>query len=233
MTALSVLQEAAPFIGLEVPTGVLSSTVREHVELKAVLNDMADTIAKSQSWQLLKRLATLTGDGTTEDFSLPSDYDWMPDTNDIYASDNDRPLCKVGNENIWLDHLEREFDPVPGEWIIYGGQLHIRKALGTGITARFFYQSNLMVAPATGANKATFTVDTDTFRLSERLLKLGVIFRWKQLKGLPYAEEMNDFENLKEKLAARDRGATMMSQGSGRIRRGVTVAYPGSVPGGT
>lgn len=230
MTALSLLQEAAPFIGLEVPDGVLSSTVREHVELKAVLNEMADTIGKATAWQLLKRLATLTGDGTTEDFSLPSDYDWMPDTSDIWSSDNDRPLCKVYDENVWLSHLERDFDPVPGEWIIYGGQLHIKSALGSGITARFFYQSNLLVAPASGSNKAAFTLDTDTFRLSERLLKLAVIYRWKQLKGLSYAEEMADYENLKEKLITRDKGSTILAQGSARIRRGVTLAYPGSVP---
>ena len=230
MTILSVLQEAAPFIGLEVPDSVIASTVREHVELRAVANDVSDRIAKAFAWQVFKRIATLTGDGTTEDFSLPSDYDWMPDTNDIYSSDNDRPLCKVDNENIWLDHLEREFAPVPGEWIIYGGQLHIRSALGTGITARFFYQSNLVVAPASGSNKTSFTLDTDTFRLSERLLKLGVIYRWKQIKGLAYAEELSDFEDLKEKLIARDKGATMLAQGAGRLRRGATIAYPGNVP---
>jgi hypothetical protein len=230
MTALSLLQDAAPFMGLTVPDGVMSSTVREHVELKAVLNDMADKLTKAHTWQLLKRLATLTGDGTTEDFNLPSDYDWMPDTSDIWTSDNDRPLAKVADENVWLSHIERNFDPVPGEWIIYGGQLHIRSAPGAAITCRYFYQSNLSVAPATGSNKAAFTVDTDTFRLSERLLKLGVIYRWKQLKGLPYAEEMADFEDLKDKLITRDKGATVMALGSRRLRRGVTMSYPGSVP---
>lgn len=230
MTILSVFQAAAPFIGLDVPDAVVTSTTREHVELTAVAADMADKIAKAYPWQLFKRLASYTGDGSTEDFSLPTDFDWMPDGNDIFSSDNDRPLAKVAFENDWLAQLEQDFSPVPGNWIIYGGQLHIREALGSGITARHFYQSNLIIAPASGSNKTAFTADTDTFRLSERLLKLGIIYRWKQLKGLPYAEELTDFEDLKEKLAARDTGSKILALGTRRIPHGVKIAYPGSVP---
>jgi len=233
MTVLSAIQAACSFIGVSVPDAVMASTVREHVELKAVTNDVADTIAKAHTWQLLKTLATLTGNGTTEDFALPTDYDWMPDTSDIWSSDNDRPLCKVPDTNVWLSHLERDLDPVPGEWIIYGGQLHIRSAPGSGITCRYFYQSNLYVDPAVGANTNVFATDTDNFRLDERLLKLGIIYRWKQSKGQPYAQEMDDYEVLKEKLIARDKGATILTQGTARGVRGITYAYPGNVPGGT
>jgi hypothetical protein len=233
MTVLSAIQYACSFIGVSVPDAVMASTVREHVELKAITNDVANTISKAHTWQLLKTLATLTGDGTTEDFSLPSDYDWMPDTSEIWSSDNDRPLCKVVDENVWLSHIEQGLDPVPGEWIIYGGQLHIRSAPGTGITCRYFYQSNLYVDPAAGSNTNIFATDTDNFRLDERLLKLGIIYRWKQAKGQPYAQEMDDYEVLKEKLIARDKGATILVQGTARGTRGIRYAYPGNVPGGT
>ena len=70
MTALSVVQAVCPFIGVDVPGAVFSSTTREHVELKAVANDVADMIAKAHPWQLLTTLKTHTGDGTTEDFDL-------------------------------------------------------------------------------------------------------------------------------------------------------------------
>ena len=233
MSVLSAIQYACSFIGVSVPDAVMASTVREHVELKAITNDVASTISKAHTWQLLKTLATLTGDGTTEDFSLPTDYDWMPDTSEIWSSDNDRPLCKVVDENVWLSHIEQGLDPVPGEWIIYGGQLHIRSAPGSGITCRYFYQSNLYVDPAAGANTNVFATDTDNFRLDERLLKLGIIYRWKQAKGQPYAQEMDDYEVLKEKLISRDKGATILVQGTARGTRGITYAYPGNVPGGT
>lgn len=215
---------------MTVPSGVMSSTTREHVELAAVANDMADRIAKAHAWQKLKTLKTHTGDGTTEDFDLPTDYDWMPDTNSIWTSATSQPLMKVPNEDEWLAQVVRDFDPVPGNWIIYGGQIHIRSALGSGVTAKYFYQSNLYVDKVSGANQSEFALDTDTFLLSERLLKLGVIYRWKQLKSQPYQEEMNDFEDLKEKLIARDKGATILPVGASRIAKGAVLSYPGNVP---
>ena len=35
--------------------------------------------------------------------------------------------------------------------------------------------------------------DGDTFRLDERLLKLGMICHWKTNKGSPYAEDMGTY----------------------------------------
>ena len=230
MTVLSLLQEVATFIGIEVPSAVMSSTTREHVELKAVTNDMADKIAKAHPWQKFATLATITGDGTTEDWSLPTDYDWMPDDSELWSSVTRNPLSKVMTRNEWLGLVTQDYEPTPGVWIIYGGQVHIKTALANAATAKYFYQSNGIIAPATGSNKSAFTLDTDTYRLSERLLKLGVIYRWKQLKGQPYGEEMADFEDLKEKLITRDKGATVLRQGTMRYARGATMAFPGNVP---
>ena len=61
-------------------------------------------------------------------------------------------------------------------------------------------------------------------------VKLGIIARWKQLKSQPYAQELDDYEVLKEKLIARDKGATILKQGTMRMPKGATLAYPGNVP---
>lgn len=230
MTLLSVAQEVCPFIGLDVPDAVMSSTTREHIELKRVITDMAERIARAYPWQLLSTLKTHTGDGSTEDFNLPDDYDWMPDDNQVWVSSQNCAIRKVPSQDEWLSDIVRSFSPTPPQWIIYGGQIHIKAAMASGVTAKYFYQSNLINDPASGSNSATFTLDTDTFRLNERLLKLATIFRWKQLKGQPYAEEMNDYEEWKEKLIARDRGATILKAGGARMLRDAALAYPGSVP---
>lgn len=232
MTVLSLLQEASPFLGLDVPSLVYASTDRTMVELKAVTNDMAEKIAKAHPWQLFSTVATVTGDGSDEDFDLAADFDWMPDGNQVWSSTLNRPLSHVVAQDQWLGMDVQDFDMVVNAWIIYGGQIHIKPALANLATAQYFYQSNLIIDPASGTNKVAFTLDTDTYRLSERLLKLGVLYRWKQLKGQPYSEEMNDFEDLKEKLISRDKGATILRQGSARMPRGVNVAFPGNVPGG-
>lgn len=230
MTLLSVIQDAAPYIGIDVPDQVMAATNRDMVEMKSVFKAMARRIAISYPWQKLATIATYTGDGSTEDFSLPSDFDWMPDDNQVWVSDNDTAIAKVMSQDEWLGLTVRDFSPTPSCWIIYGGQIHFKDALANTITAKHFYQSNLINDPASGSNSATFTLDTDTFVLDEELLRLAIIYRWKQLKGQPYAEEMNDYEERKEKLIARDKGATILKAGGFRMPRGATLAYPGSVP---
>lgn len=227
MSILTVLQDVAAKVGMEVPTAVMASTAREHAELKALANEVAARIAKAHEWRALAVLATYTGDGVAEDFSLPADFDRMPVEAKIWSSSLQNPLTRVESLDDWLGMIVQNVDVVFGAWIIYGGQMHIRKALGSGATARHWYQSNLIVQPNAGANKAAFAADDDTFRLSERLLKLGLIWEWKSSKGRPYAEDMATYEELKEKLIVADMGARILGR-RGRVR-GVDMALPVSV----
>lgn len=226
MTVLSVVADACKVIGVDVPTGLLASTDREHVELAAIAQEMAERIARGHQWQLLSRIHTITGDGTTEDWDLPSDYDRMPVKAQLWSSSLASSLTPIPDIDRWLGLDVRDNNAVLNAWTIYGGQMHIKPALSSGVTVKFFYQSDLIVAPAAGSNKTAFTLDTDTFRLDEQLFKLAVIWRWKEAKGQSYAEWLDDYEELKERLVSRDRGSHVIRIGQRRIPSGVTMAYP-------
>jgi hypothetical protein len=230
---LGIIQETAPRLGLEVPDTVFSSTERTQIELKRVVNATLDMIVRAHRWQKLVQRATYSGDGSTTDFDLPADYGWMPDDQRIWSTTGQRTFLKCQSLDDWLALDVRNFNPGDNAWIIYGQQLHFTPALDDGEDAQHFYQSTAAVQPASGTAKSTFTLDTDTFRLDDELLRLGLIYRWKQYKGLPYAEFMNDYEILKEKLIGRDKGATMLRQGKFRMPRDAAFAYPLNVPGGT
>lgn len=230
MTVLSVIQDVATKIGMEVPSAVMASTVREHVEIKALANEVATRIAAAHDWRKLAAQATYTGDGSTEDFDLPTDYDRMPKKAKVWSSSNQSPLSPVYDLDTWLGLDVQNVDLVFGSWIIYGGQMHIKTALSSGATAKHWYQSNLIIAPSGGGtNKTTFTADDDTFRLDERLLKLGLIWEWKFSKGRPYAEDMATFEEAKEKRINDDKGARILTVGAKRISGDVDMPFPGSV----
>ncbi len=226
MTILSVAQKACKHIGLSVPDTLLSATAREYVELVSIAQEMADRIANGHDWQALSRVHTITGDGSEEDFDLPSDYDRMLYKSQVWSSSLQTPLSPILDLDTWLELDIRSYDFVVNAWTIYAGQMHIKPAMATAVTAKFFYISNLIVAPATGSNKTNFTLDTDTFRLDERLLELGIIWRWKENKGQPYEEWMRDYEELKERLVMRDRGSKMLRVGRARLPADVTIAYP-------
>ena len=64
------------------------------------------------------------------------------------------------------------------------------------------------------------------FKLEERLLKLGIIWRWKAHKGQAYEEEMATFETLKQRLVKQDAGAKALVVGRKRLTLDADLAYP-------
>jgi hypothetical protein len=220
-------------LGIEPPDALYASTDRTAQELAEVANAALDMINRAHRWRKLVQRATYTGDGSTVDYDLPDDYGFMPDDQQVWSSTAQIPLLPVHSLDDWLAMDVRNFNPGTNAWIIYGQQIHFVPALDSGEVANHFYQSTASVQPASGTAKSTFTLDTDTFRIDDELLRKAIIYLWKQDKGLPYAEFQNDYEILKEKLIARDKGATIMRQGRARWPKGVNLAYPLTVPGGT
>ena len=229
MSLLTVFQQACTSgIALEKPSAVYGSTTREHVELANIANEMAAMIAASHEWQILNKIAVITGDGTTEDFALPADFDRMLDKSQLWSTSLETPLSPISDRDDWLELDIKTFDFVINAWIIYAGEIHIKPALSTGVQVKYFYQSNLW-----GLNGSTpiseFTADTNTFRIDERLLKLGIIWKWREMKGLPYAEDLATYERLLAKLAMRDKGSRIIRLGKAVLPRDTTVAYPQSI----
>ena len=234
VSILTIIQQVCKRpLGIAPPDTLYSSTDRTAQELAEVANAAADMITRAHRWRKLVQRATYSGDGSTVDYDLPDDYGFMPDDQQVWSSTAQIPLIPMHSLDDWLAMDVRNFNPGTNAWIMYGQQIHFTPALDSGEVAQHFYQSTASVQPASGSAKSTFTLDTDTFRISDELLKKAIIYLWKQDKGLPYAEFQNDYEILKEKLIARDKGATIMRQGRARWPKDVNMAFPLSVPGGT
>jgi hypothetical protein len=232
MTLLSVCQDVCKVIGLDpVPSAVASNTDREYVELLHVANEMAKRISRGHDWQKLSAIQTMTGDGTTEDFDLPSDYDRMLVKAQVWSSDLETALSPISDLDKWLEMDVQSFDFVINAWTLYGGQMHIKPALTSGITAKYFYQSSNIVLDVGQTPKALFTADDDTFRLDEQVLKLGMIWQWRANKGLPYDEDMMNYEQALEREVLRDKGSRMLRVGTIRMPRDVRIAYPQAIQG--
>lgn len=232
MTLLTVFEDACTSgIALEKPTAVFGSAVREHIELASLVNECASMIVSGHEWQVLNRIATITGDGTTEDFALPSDFDRMLEKSQLWTSTLETPLTPISDRDEWLGLDVQSFDFVVNAWIIYGGEIHIKPAVASAATVKYWYQSDLYGTTSGATNIAAFTADTDTFRLSERLLKLALIYKWREMKGLPYAENMEDYEIEKAKLIHRDKGSRIIRIGRPALPRDAVYAYPKSIVG--
>lgn len=229
MTVLSVVRAVSTAIGIDRPEAVFSSTEREHVELAELANEMAERIAEAFDWNILKRLQTYTGNGETDAYPLPTDYDRMPVAQSVYTSRFRAALQHVTSHDHWLDLTTRNYSFGTGGYTLLGGELVFLPVLAAGETARLYYMSNLWATDADGEPRTEFMADTDLFRLDEALLKLGMVWQWKAYKGLGYAEEMATYEQRLAHRVARDGGSRMIRIGTARMPRGVTLAYPGVI----
>jgi hypothetical protein len=227
MTILQVVRDASTVLGIDVPDLVFGVTTREMVEMQSLVNEMAVRISDACDWQILKVIKTYTGDGTSEAFTLPADYNRMLVTASLWSNVWTWNLNHVLDADQWLEMQVVPYTFIYGNWMLYGGKLHILPIMGATDTVKFFYISNLIVVGSDTTTKATFTADDDTFRLSERLLKLGIIWQWKAQKGLPYAEDMVNYESCLRKAMEDDGGSKPII--SGRPRH--NWWWPGSTRG--
>lgn len=229
MTFLQVVQKVALRVIGAQPSSAFApandrQTVREIVDLA---NDMAQDIAASQDWQALTKIATITGDGIETQFDLPSDFDRM-----LLASELVDPANwfwgygQIATVNEWLRLKSLGYEWItPGAWIIIGNQFNFLPAPGSGQEAEYPYITKNIVNGVSGP-KESFTADSDEFVLDERLLTLGTVWRWKEEKGLEYAEDMQTYETALSQRQAKDPGGRVI-RNAPRLPRGLfSRAYP-------
>lgn len=232
MTILSVCQRLSTKIGIARPSVIYASTDRDMYALQEVIADAVLTIKEAHDWQLFKAIHTLTGTGAAVGFALPSDYDRMLRTASLWSSRYLWAMDHVLDTDRWLELLTLPYTQVTGSWTIYGGQIQILDTMATGDTAKFFYIKNLPVVSAASATKAAFTADDDSFRLNEELLRLAIIYKWKQSKQQAYEEEMADFNIMLNRMIDKDGGSKPIVSGRhGASWRNNNVAWPGSISG--
>lgn len=229
MSVLTVIQNASAVIALNRPTVVFSSAEREHFELQVLANTCASYIARDYEWQALKSRAVISGDGFSESFTFPADYDRMLKEGDLWSDRLQSPLTHITSTDQWLELDIRQFETVTGAWTLLNDEIAVRPAPMNGETISYYYMSSRWARDNDGTAKSSFTADDDVFRLSESLLELCMIWKWRANKGLPYAQDQDNYEDEREKRIAADKGARLLRIGPARKARGVRIAYPVSI----
>lgn len=207
--------------------GVFASSDQVSLEMGDLSNEVAADIAASHQWQGLTKIATFTGDGTQTAFPKPADYDRML----IASGIQDKVTWFWNYEHIpsvdeWIRRLDSGFTGARRMWILLGNQFQFNPAPPASQQATFPYISNLWATDSDGVLKSQFDADTDTFFLPDRLLTLGLIWRWKEQKGLEYAEDQVNFENALSQYQVRDGGPSVTVRRWRGRHFNTNVAYP-------
>jgi hypothetical protein len=249
MTVQSVIREVTAFVGVRPPQGsvFLSPYVdRTAWEFVQLANEIAQRIAyDTRDWTLLRELCkSFIGaefvdpeDGLTKlrpSFALPANYQRMLLTAQVWKSSNtNAPVTFVSDPDEWLQKEMQNASVSPmGEWTIFGGEMHFRPALAVGEIAKFYYLRNNPVKLNSGGYGSQFLNDADTFPISERLLKLAMIWQWKCNKGATYAEDLATYEDALAKVAGADKPSPIIV-GHMPISSDANIAYWGPTPPGS
>ena len=233
MTILSVVQNVCLAVGIAQPDQVFASTDREMQEMARFANEAAQHILNVEfDWQALQVIRTMTGDGFSEAFDLPEDYSRMLATAGLWSNRWSWSFEPITSLEAWLEMQAVPFVAVNGQWIIFGDQLHILPVVGNAETVKFGYISKNIVKPNTGTNKPAFDADTDSFRLSERVLELCIIWKWLAQKGFPSDDAQDEYDRALYSAMNKDTGSKPILSGNRpRYGRGSKWAFPYTVGG--
>lgn len=228
MSFLTAATSASIRLGVNKPSTFFSGTGRFEQEIVDLADEVVTDIIKAHDWRSLIKQKEMIGDGVTTAFDLPSDYDRMPKNADVGRMNwYTWGYVDAPDLNFWNDLINGLASPSPGYWIMLDGQMQFIPPVSADTTAEYYYVSNASIIDAdTNERKSQFEKDGDSFVLDERLLTLGLIWRWRAMKRLDYAEDLQNYEIRLSQLSGEDKGARIIRMGRVAPSWDVYPAYP-------
>lgn len=195
MTVASVMQNASLRLIGRKPQEFFSSGNTFEQKLVSLVNEVAIDIARSHDWSRLLRVVNLST-SQSDGASLPDDYDRMPVGQGIPGYRHETDMREWANS--------------------YGPSWHIKegKVYFNGPTAglvAFPYISTNYAINNDGVELSEFKSDADSFVLDNRLMTLGLIWRWREMERLDSAGDMEQFQKAFSEQAARDGGSRVIA----------------------
>lgn len=218
-TIVEALNRIARQCSVNAPSSWVTASADKHLELRDdFLSETVDDILERVDLPApIGAQTTITGTGA-ETYDLPSDFKRLH-----------RPLLSV-----YDSQLDRACVPLPSD-----GQYTYIKDQGAAGTIRYYkvtgYEGNYQISfydePATGleivisystsnwmassggtAGK-TFMAEDDVLMLPRRVVEAGTVWRYRERRGLPYADKQAEYEMLIARLINDSRGYRVINMG--------------------
>lgn len=220
MTLLTIITGACDRAGLSRPPAVVSSSDQQVRELLALANEEGLQLSRRADWQKLTKEKTFTSLAQeTQTDMVASDLDRFVNGT-FWNRTRRRPFMGPVTPQEWQEIKAWTVSPVPEIFRYRGDDILLQPVPTAGDTFAYEYVSTQWCESSAGTDQSAWAADTDVALLPERLFTLGIVWRFKQLKGLPFADDFAMYEKEVMQAVQRDRPLrTLNMASSGRERR--------------
>lgn len=233
MSLLTVIQKVCNRVGVAAPTTASGSTDQQVVQMIALANEEGEELAERYTWQSLQLEAThttlaaeLQGVMTT---IAPGFKYILNDT--IWNRTQQRPMYGSLTPDNWQVLKSSSINGPYQEYRVKGGSLYLIPAPAAGHTIAFEYMSKNWCQSSALTGQDAWSLDADTGILDENIMIAGVIWRWRNAKGLDYTEEFRNYEVRVANAMNRDAGkSSIMMDGSPSTRQPGIIVPTGNWP---
>lgn len=182
---IEIAKNVAPRIGLKIPTRISGSTDREAVEILEYLNAVGEDLTRRVDWGVLTKKAMLPGTSNPDSLLISMGLQRLAQlTAVMYGGSIVRPLTRAEWNTI------TPVEGAPRYYLLEGQQISLHPFLATGDSASVTYQTINWCD--NGSNE--FRFDEDQPLIPSELFELGLVYRWKRQKGLPYTDFEAEYE---------------------------------------
>jgi hypothetical protein len=194
MTLLTICQDAADRIGISRPSSVIASTDQQALRLLGYAKQEGKALARRHTWQKLTTEQTFTATATTvQSTAIPTDFDRFVDET-FFNRTRKRPVYGPLNAQEWQFAQSVVSTVLVESFRQRGDSVLLTPTPTAGDTYAFEYISKNWCESSGGTDQATWAADADVGLLSEELMTLGVVWRFKHGQGFDYSEDFRNYE---------------------------------------
>lgn len=232
MTLLTICQNVAREVGITVPSSIVGNTAKEATVLLRFAERTGDQIAQAHDWTVLLLEHTFTTTSGNAYYDLPAGFRRLV-TETAWDRTNYRSMRGPLSAQEWQF---RKSGIVSSAGILRNWRVkavsgvqkfYIDPTPASTDSLVFEYITDYWCQSSGGTAQASWAVDTDTARIDEDLIELGVIWRMLNRLGRPYIEERAEFDREMSRRRARDGGMAVLSLGdTPRQTQGEIIGVP-------
>lgn len=203
MSLLTIVQSAARDVGFDVPPTVVANTRDVTAQQMWALANRVGTELALKPYQELIKEGSISISAGVPDYALETDFG-VPLDETMWNRTSDRPVFSSLSEREWSDIKGIEsVSTINMRARIRDNKIWFADTISAdqaGQEIYYGYITKHWVLSSASAGQTAFLADTDTAKINEELITLGVIAFFLRRKGWPHDLEMAQYLNRSGKL---------------------------------